>query len=172
MNPKRKRKVRSDSGKASAADNPSPFELAQIAIALFQLHKKERHGYYLQCAHYFSAAKKLLDDARDYLEIDWKEHADNVTDALFSRFPKNQTFSFDELLQPSGEESKGKKSRTWIGTITTQNGLEKAIRRYFSRLEAARIIQSGRMTGNERNVLLEAQKRAVQQRAAKRVKNE
>jgi hypothetical protein len=170
MNPKKKSKAHSDFSKASATEASLPFELSQIAIALCQLDKKERQGYGHQPDHYFRAAKRLLDEARDYLETDWNEHWDNVKDTLFDLIPKNKTFTFDELLEPSGEISKGKKSRTRLGAITTPNGLKKAIRHYFSKPEAARIIKDRAMSGKQFHFLKAAQKAAVEQRAAKRVK--
>jgi hypothetical protein len=111
VNPKKTYIKHSDFGKPSVADVPSPFELAQTAIALCQLRRSEHPGIYPQPENYFKPAKKLLADAGSYLAIDWKEYADRAADTLFSRFPKNQTISFGELLQPSpsGEKSKGKK---------------------------------------------------------------
>jgi len=166
--------------KESAADNPSPFALVQTAIALCQLRKKERQGYDLQPAHYFPAAKKLLDEAKDYLSIDRKKFAANAMIAMDWGNPEHyartgRTIPFEVLLRrhddfKSGGNNESKKHRTWVGAITTQAGLEKAIRRYFDKLESTRIIGAKAMTRNEWNCLLENQGQAVQQRAAKRVK--
>ena len=149
---------------------PTPFELAQIAVALCRLRKEEHRGIYPDPRHHFEEAKRLIAEAKNYLDTNWKEHAANVIDGLFSRLPKNQTLSFDELLHPSGENSKGKKSLTDVATITTQNGLKKAIRRYFPKVEATRIIRDRHMTGDEVKTLLNAKQRAVEKRSAKRVK--
>lgn len=72
---------------------------------------------------------------------------------------------------PSKATTQSKKHRTWVGAITTLNGLEKAIRRYFSASDAGRIIKAKAMTPDEWRSLLQAQNNAVQGRAAKRVKS-
>ena len=63
VNPKKTYIKHSDFGKPSVADVPSPFELAQTAIALCQLRRSEHPGIYPQPENYFKPAKKLLADA-------------------------------------------------------------------------------------------------------------
>jgi hypothetical protein len=189
MNPKNKSKGRSDSGEATAIDVPSPFELAQTAIALCQLRYESRHGIPSpNPVRFFKEAKTLLAEARSYLERGDKDMGGFIAGLSIRLGAKgvNRFFraglpaSFSDLLREKKPESaisgqsrsneQMKKHRTWVGSITTENGLEKAIRRYFSKVEAARIIRAKAMTENERNYLLEKQKQAVQRRAAKRVK--
>jgi hypothetical protein len=158
----------------------TPFELAQIAIALCEL-RQTRPGIPLfnQPADYFRQAKTLLAEAQRFL----KEPQSDATANLLVRlgnaniehyFRAGKSVPFDLLLKPKREQGspkkKSKKSRTHVGTINTLNGLEKAIRRYFSKTDAARIMRAKAMTQKQREHLIQAQKNAVQERAAKRVK--
>jgi hypothetical protein len=159
---------------------PTPFELAQTAIALYQL-RLARPGIPIlnQPADYFRQAKTLLAEAQRFL----KEPQSDATANLLVRsgnaniehyFRAGKSVPFDLLLKPKREQGsqkkKSKKSRTHVGTINTLNGLEKAIRRYFSKTDAARIMRARAMTEKQWGHLIQAQKNAIQERAAKRVK--
>jgi hypothetical protein len=84
----------------------------------------------------------------------------------------NHPVPFDRLLWPLDEPSPGKKPRTFLGAITTPNGLEKAIRRCFSKGDASRIIKAQQMTKDEIEQLRKANQRAIERRVEKRVKRE
>ena len=156
-------------------NNFTPFELSHTAIALCKLAKLD--GKNLPPEHYFDAADLLLNTARCYLESETDRHAamnrfaasfhDDVDSYRLAKMP----IPFDMLLRTSNKPSSGKKPRTTVGSTTTRNGLEKAIRRYFSRNDASRIIKAAAMTGDELDKLNEAKANAIGGRAKKRVKS-
>jgi hypothetical protein len=175
MNPTKKSQKRSNSGKASASDAPSPFELAQTAIALCQLGKKDPESF--PPSKYFRRATELLAEAKNHLAEDWPANialfkirmeipGENFGNYRLAGIP----IPFSKLLIELDEPHAGKKPRTSVGTINTQNGLATAIRRYFSKVEAARIIQAKAMTCDEWQKLRTAQRESVKLRAEKRVK--
>ena len=157
---------------------PNAFELTRTAIALCQLRRDEQPGISADPANYFPAAGRLLDAARAYLETiatdPQKREAERMI-AMDWGAPEHYrviglSIPFDILLRSSGETGGGKKRRTHAGAITTQNGLQKAIRRYFSTSDSTRIIHCRVVTWDEYQELLSAQNRAIERRAAKRVK--
>ena len=149
----------------SQPTKPSPFELAFIAALLAA---RDKNSSASPAGNYIPEADSLLKSAALYLEQpSGEEQLKWMLDTL-----GYTSFTFDQLLSLVGlpEKEGPKKLRTMVGSITTRNGLEKAIRRYFSRPEAARIIRADRMTEEERKTLLEKREQAIQARAAKRVK--
>jgi len=158
-----------------------PFELALTAIALFQL-RQSRPGIPVlnEPADYFNQAKALLDGAANFLEKPQENAQANILERLGNAnaklyFRAGKPAPFDMLLQPIRSEKRGtgkhsKKVRTLVGAITTLDGLEKAIRRYLPKADAARIIRAKAMKENEWKSLVQAQKTAIQARAEKRVK--
>jgi hypothetical protein len=153
---------------------PTAFELAQTAITLCQLHGKDLEQFPPE--RYFDKADSLLAKARTYInEEQVRREALNhlgsdLLDTAEGYRIANRPIPFECLLRPIDRPSKGKKLRTQVGTVTTEGGLEKAIRRYFSPSDASRIIKARSLTGNEWDQLINAQKNAVRNRAAKRVK--
>jgi hypothetical protein len=157
---------------------PTPFELVQTAIALCRLRKDSASGDCSDPANLLPAAGRLLDEARAYLDAvkkDPKKRESERKVAMEFGVPEdyhnlNRPIPFDVLLLSSGEISRGKKLRTNVGVVTTRNGLEKAIRRYFPESESTRIISREAMTWDEYERLLASQSQAIAHRAAKRVK--
>jgi hypothetical protein len=155
-----------------SSPKPTPFELVQTAIALCGLSKKDPQ--FFSPKDFFAEAHVLLAKAKDYLREDWKANLgqfwSSYLDTVESFRDANLPIPFHCLLREVRITSAGKKSRTYVGTINTQNGLEKAIRRYFPREIAARLIRAQAMTSTEHQQLLRSQKMAVQKRSSKRVK--
>lgn len=147
---------------------PSPYELAQTAIALCQLHSNGVP----EPTKYFSNAKQPLTQAQEHLEIVPEQLANDIVASLFpdakSLARVGQPIPFEELLKPLEIEHRAKKPRTYVGAITTKYGLKEAIRRYFPKQDASRIIQAQSMTENEWKQLLEAKSNAIQEQASKR----
>jgi hypothetical protein len=162
-----------------SSKNITPFELAQTAIALCHLRSQAWPDDDWQRKAFFRKAKASLAEAQEFLHEAPKDSAAIIMfrygfEDLDLCFRAGQSAPFDLLLKPIPEQSRGdiksKKPRTHVGTITTINGLEKGINRWFSKADAHRIIRAKAMKENEWKQLLQAQKNAIQVRAAKRVK--
>ncbi len=170
---------------AACVEGPSPFELAQTAIALCQLHGKDPQSQ--PPSHYFDEATGLWTKAQDYLAPANQErlHLERANFlAEFLQTPEayrnaNKPIPFGWLLRPAEQPADNqeaprryapKKARTLVGAITTRHGLESAVRRYFPKADAARIIQAQAMMYPEFQRLLGAQQEAIALRAARRVK--
>ena len=160
----------------AAGEGPSPFELALTAIVLCKLDNKDPQTY--PPSRYFDRAESLLAEARRYLSPECQQQRREAVAKLLSGFldspealrDANLAIPFDRLLWTVDGRSPGKKQRTYLGAITTPTGLEKALRRYFPKRDATRIIKAQAMTDDEVQRLLRAKREAVARRAAKRVK--
>lgn len=165
-------------------ESPSPFELAQTAIALCQLHGKDPQ--FLPPSDYFDEATALWTNAQNYLSPASQERRRLAGAGFLAEFLQtpeayrnaDKPIPFEWFLRPASHSSSSekvpkrlarKKARTLVGAITTRLGLEKAIRRYLG-ADAARIIQAQVMMYPEYQRLVRAQQRAIDHRAAKRVK--
>lgn len=157
----------------------SAFEVTQIAIALCQLHKKYPES--LPPRAYFRDAVSLLLEAQTFLDgipvgfERFKSHFIFGPQSFENYRDSGGLIPFSQLLKrclpsqmpmPLGR----KKARTFVGPITTTTGLEKAIRRYFERSEAAKMIRANGLTYKQFQQLLHFQKTAISERASKRVK--
>ena len=166
-------------------ERPSPFELAQTAIALCQLHGKDLQ--LLPPSHYFDEATDLWTKAQNYLAPAYQERLRLTGVEFMANFLQTpeanraagRPIPFEWLLGPVDQPSSSekvpkrlcrKKPRTLVGTITTKGGLEKAVRRWFPKGDAARIIQAQAMMYPEYQRLLSSQREVIAKRAARRVK--
>ena len=174
------------------SSKPTPFELTQIAVALCQMRKGERPGIYPQPGQHFEEAKALLEEAQVDLETNGKKFAAQATFTLFGKAGSPEAYCalrkpipFKILLQKcdpaklatgepgqSSARVQAKKKRTWVGSITTEHGLEVAVRRWFPPVIAGRIIRNKTMRPGEWKKLCRAQQNAIARRARARVKRQ
>jgi hypothetical protein len=131
----------------------SAFELSQTAILLCQLRRGE------DAREFFQPAYQLLRQASDFMDHAHRESLRNLSAHSPSR--QQQIVSLDcdslerlkiesvdlpTLLLPLGQAPRGKKPLTRLGSITTIQGLEAAIKKAFSSVQARRILREKKVS--------------------------
>lgn len=132
-----------------SAKTKSPFELALIAavLSLRSPRTSEQTGSDPPAEHWLSEAAVLVAKAAAFINA---PPCEAVLRGLDFR-----EYSFAELLERSGPSKRKKGYRTWVGEITTRQGLEIAIKRAFRPAIAERLIQEGKMRHSELEWLLQ-----------------
>jgi hypothetical protein len=135
---------------------PSPFELASIAVLLAARDKNPN----VSPVNYMPEAIKLLAAAAQHLA----QPDEAESHELMLRSLGYTTYKFEEVLksiEPAPDANK--KGKTMVGSITTRQGLIKAVRRIFPK-EADEIKGRGSLDCNQIQSILGDQKRRNQLR--------
>lgn len=187
MHEPREESKRAEPKRVGLATSFSPFELAQTAIALAQMHGNQPD--YLSPKNHFGKAGDLLLAAEKYLASRQYEATRRNARALVARFlgsaealvEAEQPIPFAALLLESDEPENSepirsrdfrKKPATCLGSITSVKGLRKAIRRHFPKELAHKIIRKAALSLPQLQHLQESRAKAIERRARNRVKNQ